>query len=156
MDPRELARVQSAERAGETQHIAATASAIAATDHKAVAKAFEAQSGALGEAHGALIGMVKAFGEAGSSMLKANAATLEAFESRAVRDAAAITALEARARAAETRAQQYEDLLETAIKEAERLKTEQRDLVLLLRASFGDSVDTALANLARKTTEVPS
>lgn len=158
VDPRELARIKSDEDKAATQHIAATASALVATDHRAVAKAFEANSTALGESHSALIGMVKAFGDAGAAMMKGNAAIVEALEARAARDASTIIALEQRARDAEKRAQVFEDMTEQAIKEAERLKGEQRDLILLLRASFGDRVDEALANLGRSVVpkEVPS
>lgn len=159
VDPRELARVKADERAAETQHVAATASAIVASDHKSVAKAFEAQSSALAESHSALIGMVKAFGDAGAAMMKGNAAVVETLESRALRDAQTIIALEQRARDAEKRSTTFEDLAEAAMKEAERLKGEQRDLILLLRATFGDKVDEALARVARSVAhpaEVPS
>ena len=158
VDPKELARTASAEIERDTRAATATAQVIAATDHKAVSSAFKANSDALSESHNALIKMVAAFGDAGGSMMKANVEVIKTLDARAASDAQRIANLEIELRAEKKRGDTLEDMVEKAIAEAERLKQEQRDFVLMARATFGDKVDDfvkAFAANASAPREVP-
>lgn len=150
VDPKALARVASEEIDAQTRNVAATAQVIAATDHRSVASAFKANAEALAESHGSLIAMVKAFGDAGSAMMKSNVEVIKTLDTRAANDAQTIVRLESEARELRGKLEALEGLAERAMLEAERLKGEQRDLVLMLRAAFGDEVARMAGNFLTK------
>lgn len=148
VDPKALALAERDEHARTAQVVTAQAAAIAATDHKGVATAVKATSEALGEAHTALVAMVRVFGESGGAMLKAHGEAVKALDARAERAERRLSELETALDATRARERELMQLLADAVSEAERLKRNGDDLIQVLRSTFGPKVDQIVRGLA--------
>lgn len=138
VDAKALALARTDDRELSTREATATASVIAATDHRTVQATVKAVVEQNGESHNALVAMVRVFGESAGAILKGNAEALKTLDARSERDAKEIERLSADNSRLRTQNQELQELADTAMKEAEKLKQDSSDLVLLCRAAFGE------------------
>lgn len=151
IDPKSIALAHHADRELSTREATATASVIAATDHRTVQATIKSVAEQNAESHNALVALVKVFGESAGQVLKGNAEVVKTLDARAERDAKEIDRLAEENAKLRTQNQALQEIADTAMAQAEKFKGEASDLVLLCRASFGDQFRDTLQNfLANK------
>lgn len=153
-DPKANALARADERELSAREASATAQVIAASDHRTVQATVKAVTEQNTESHNALVAMVRVFGESAGAVLKGNAEALRALDSRAERDAKEIDRLSAENASLRRRSDELQEIADASMREAERLKAEGKDLVLLCRAAFGDKFREVLSGFLANNTNV--
>ena len=138
VDAKAIALARTEDRELSTREATATASVIAASDHRTVQAAIKAVTEQNAESHNALVAMTRVFGEAAGAVLKGNAEIVKTLDARADRDAKEIERVSAENASLRKQNQELQELSDAAMREAEKLKEDSRDLVLLCRAAFGE------------------
>lgn len=163
IDPKQGLMLAREDRELATREASATAQAIAASDHRAITATVKAVSDQNAESHSALVAMVSAVGQAGSALMKANAEAMKALSEQNK----ALSEENAELRADKRRLQENfieaESIAKSALDEAEKLKQDSKDLVLVIKSAFGGSVMELVKNFAARNpvlgaalTEAPS
>lgn len=138
VDAKALALARTEERELGAREASATAQVIAASDHRAVQATIKAVTEQNAESHTALVSLVRVFGESAGAVLKGNAEVVKTLDARAERDAKEIERVSAENASLRKQNQELQELSDAAMREAEKLKDDSRDLVLLCRAAFGE------------------